>query len=557
MKHLHRLLAVAAAAFFIAGSALAQNAGTVTNHAFALGKGAGVSGYTSLLCGSAQLAVGQTAADPICRTITGDVTITAAGVTALGNIPSGTTAAASVLFSNSAAPSTPAAGKDQVWTDSTDKRLHDKNDAGTVGTTVVADTGATNNFLTAISAAGAISKARPACANLSDASVFCNGTSAANLTGTQSTVSVPAFAGGDVTSAGGSLALSIAANAVTNAKLATMAAFTFKGNNTSGSAAPTDVDISLLTTKASPAATDLVMISDQAATGAWKKVTISSLASAGSVASIAGNTGAFTLSNGIKNVTNDIQADPVVHRGYLAGLTLSTAGASSTFGIAAGVAVDSTSAGFMVLASAYTKATTAWAVGTGNGALDTGAWAANTWYHVFLIKRTDTGVVDVLFSLSATAPTMPTSYTLFRRIGSIKSNGASQWILFHQLGDEFLWDASVSDAAVSNPGTTAVLVTCSVPSGVQVTGIFDVAAFDLTPGAGQYLFTSPDESDQAPSATVFTFRGFATNLSGGSGRITVRTNTSSQIRFRADHTNASVSYEVLTHGWVDTRGRLQ
>lgn len=84
MNYLHRLLTVATAAFFIAGSALAQNAGTVTNHAFAVGKGAGTQGYTSLLCGSAQLAVGQSAADPICQTITGDVTIAAGGVTAIG-----------------------------------------------------------------------------------------------------------------------------------------------------------------------------------------------------------------------------------------------------------------------------------------------------------------------------------------------------------------------------------------------------------------------------------------------------------------------------------------
>jgi hypothetical protein len=78
------LLGVAFAALFYCLPAMAQNAGSVTNHAFVVGKGAGQSGYTSLLCTSAQLAVGQSAADPICRTITGDVTITAAGVTAVG-----------------------------------------------------------------------------------------------------------------------------------------------------------------------------------------------------------------------------------------------------------------------------------------------------------------------------------------------------------------------------------------------------------------------------------------------------------------------------------------
>lgn len=84
MKSLHKLLlAVFGAAFFM-GSAYAQNAGAVTSHAFLLGKGPGVQGYTSLLCTSAQLAVGQSAADPICKTITGDVTLSAAGVTAIG-----------------------------------------------------------------------------------------------------------------------------------------------------------------------------------------------------------------------------------------------------------------------------------------------------------------------------------------------------------------------------------------------------------------------------------------------------------------------------------------
>ncbi|MBR0948325.1 hypothetical protein ABIF68_007851 [Bradyrhizobium japonicum] len=88
MMWLYRFFAVASAAFFIAGSALAQNAGTITNHAFAIGKGAGTTGYTSLLCGSAQLAVGQSAADPICRTITGDVTLSAAGALTLATVNS-------------------------------------------------------------------------------------------------------------------------------------------------------------------------------------------------------------------------------------------------------------------------------------------------------------------------------------------------------------------------------------------------------------------------------------------------------------------------------------
>lgn len=69
MSHLNRLLAAAFAAFFIVSSAFAQNSGTVTNHAFAVGKGAGTTGYTSLLCGAGQIPLGQSAADPVCTTL--------------------------------------------------------------------------------------------------------------------------------------------------------------------------------------------------------------------------------------------------------------------------------------------------------------------------------------------------------------------------------------------------------------------------------------------------------------------------------------------------------
>lgn len=89
--------------------------------------------------------------------------------------------------------------------------------------------------------------------------------------------------------------------------LTNQGAFTFVGNNTSGSAAPTAVDIAALTTKGTPAGTDYVMLSDQAASGAWKKATVSSVAASTGVASIAGNTGVFTLGAGLTNVVNDIQ----------------------------------------------------------------------------------------------------------------------------------------------------------------------------------------------------------------------------------------------------------
>ena len=62
-----------------------------------------------------------------------------------------------------------------------------------------------------------------------------------------------------------------------NTELAAMGPFTFKGNNTGGSATPTDTDIAALTTKGSPAGGDYLLLSDQSASGAWKKIAISTL----------------------------------------------------------------------------------------------------------------------------------------------------------------------------------------------------------------------------------------------------------------------------------------
>ena len=78
---------------------------------------------------------------------------------------------------------------------------------------------------------------------------------------------------------------------VVNSELATMAAFTFKGNNTTGAATPTDVDIAALTTKASPAGGDYLLVSDQAASGAWKKIAISTMPGASGGISEAPNDG--------------------------------------------------------------------------------------------------------------------------------------------------------------------------------------------------------------------------------------------------------------------------
>lgn len=125
------------------------------------------------------------------------------------------------------------------------------------------------------------------------------------VTGTLQATNFPALTG-NVTTTAGSLATAITNSAVTNAMHANMAAFTLKGNATGSAAAPTDISIPALTQKSSPISGDMLLIVDSAASNALKYATVSSVASAGSVASIAGNTGAFTLGTGLSNSVNNI-----------------------------------------------------------------------------------------------------------------------------------------------------------------------------------------------------------------------------------------------------------
>jgi hypothetical protein len=250
-------------------------------------------------------------------------------------------------------------------------------------------------------------------------------------------------------------------------------------------------------------------------------------------------------------------------RGYIDGLTLSTAGSSTTMSIAAGEAKDSGNAVLMQLVAAISKTTSAWAVGTGNGGLDTGVIANATWYHFYLIRRPDTGVVDVVFSTNASSPTLPANYTQYRRIGSAKTNGSAQWIAFVQDGDYFRLRASVLDANVNNPGISAVLRTLpSVPTGINVFAIFNGGVRNTASGVdAPCYFSDPAANDEAPSFTVAPLTS-SPNTANSAGAVidsyaqhTIRTNTSAQIRTRLLASDASTTLNIATLGWIDSRGR--
>jgi hypothetical protein len=248
------------------------------------------------------------------------------------------------------------------------------------------------------------------------------------------------------------------------------------------------------------------------------------------------------------NNANGLNWDYPALRSYLSGCTLSTAGSSATMSIAAGTAVDSTNVSAMVLA-AIAKTTSAWAVGTAQGGLDTGAIANATWYHFYAIKRTDTGVVDVVFSTNASLPTLPANYTLYRRIGSGLTDGSAHWVLFTQTGDDFYWSTPGALDYSAAGSATAALVTCNLPLGVKVKGYF---ALYVANGANGIYLSDPANADLAPSVTVTPLNSAQTSGGTINAQATCWTNTSSQIRHREINTG---NVAIVTLGWKDRRGR--
>jgi hypothetical protein len=159
-----------------------------------------------------------------------------------------------------------------------------------------------------------------------------------------------------------------------------------------------------------------------------------------------------------------------VTKGTIGGLTCSNdSDAAHDILISVGSARDYADAVTMSLTTQITKRIDAtWAVGDDNGGLDTGSVGANAGYGVWLIRRSDTGVVDAIFSLDMGAAgasiTKPTNYDQIRLIGWVRTDGSSNILAFKQAGDFFritgeiptdLSDSSITDVTLET-GTLTV-----------------------------------------------------------------------------------------------------
>lgn len=273
--------------------------------------------------------------------------------------------------------------------------------------------------------------------------------------------------------------------------------------------------------------------------------------------------GATDTRIGLFNTTSDFFTPDNVAlsemmKGWVTGLTYANNSGDPTndIDIAAGWCIDATAVWQMEVAALTKQSDVAWAVGSAAGGLDTGA-VGNSDYYIWAIARSDTGVVDVLFSLSATAPTMPANYDYKRLIGWFKRSGGTivAFKTYETAGGglEFKWNVPTLDVDLAATLTTSRRTDAAkVPLNFSTEALLRVAVFDATTVPYTNI-CCPDETDAAIDGAAAPLQNFAATTGfAASGDLRVRTSAAGLVAARSSVATVD-TYRFVTLGFVWSR----
>lgn len=242
-------------------------------------------------------------------------------------------------------------------------------------------------------------------------------------------------------------------------------------------------------------------------------------------------------------------------RSYLVGLTLSnsTVTAASKLDVAAGACRDDTDIANLILPAGTIDFTA-----TGANGRDAGTFSGPTWWHVFAIGKID-GTVARLASQSVAAPTMPSGYSLKRRLGSVRISSTPSLNKFFQKGDEFYWTGGkFADINLTTGGSAGAYMaaTLTVPPGIVVSPMI-TGFIQQSNGAGAIdlqLDSPPLPGGFANLYAVYT--QYATQLVDFNIPSGLYTDTASQILWRTVMSAVNAQpLNISTRGWIDRRDR--
>jgi hypothetical protein len=217
----------------------------------------------------------------------------------------------------------------------------------------------------------------------------------------------------------------------------------------------------------------------------------------------------------------------------------------------------------------------AWTVGTNLGGLFSGAVAADTSYHLFVIYDPVAKIVDAGFDTDVNAANRPGAYTQYARVASLKTDSSGNLYRFYQDPndpDYFLLysQRSVLDEAYNLAGYGAVLYDALSPQGVLLTAtINNNITWNGANAAyrAAVLMTSVFQFDSTPTTSGAgtyshrTFVGQTSSRNASGATLDIPLDTSAQFRYSG--TSIAAVPGILTAfnsirllGWRDTRGRV-
>ena len=204
----------------------------------------------------------------------------------------------------------------------------------------------------------------------------------------------------------------------------------------------------------------------------------------------------------------------------------------------------------IALGSALTKQIDAtWAQGNDAGGLFSGAVAADTTYHLFLIVSDSDGTVDAGFDTDLNCANIPAGYTRFRRVASLYTDGSANLVRFVQTGHRFELAAIQNDFNTGSPSTTGALVTMLAPTGLELLLKISVELINSS-STGVWLRSPAADNDAVTNANRLAF----VSASGQSSNVVVdvQCNSAAQLRYRSD-VGSVTTLRLRTLAWIDER----
>lgn len=210
------------------------------------------------------------------------------------------------------------------------------------------------------------------------------------------------------------------------------------------------------------------------------------------------------------------------------------------------------------------RLSSAWSAGSSGGLLDTGSIAAGKTYHLFAIQ-TAAGTQDYVASLNPKKPTLPSGYTLYRRIRSVRTNGSSQLIAETQVGNVIQISLPPVDYSLGGFGTDPRAITYSAPVGISTHIHINVEYLQhllATSGAAGRLTLTSLVNERSPGTSPQFGTTGARNImsgppvsgvaSGGmSGMFTIAASRSAQIRLQVNVSDSGIYFRSSLEGYTD------